>query len=980
MKAKYLYLTTAIFFGCLWHAPLTSQNTTPIFSTPTPPSPDAAALGKYGQYPVSLYNGLVQIDIPIHTIEMPLCKLPISISYHASGIKVDEISSSVGLGWALNAGGVITRSVRGMPDENFGLNTQIDGKQWVINNFNWQNNDLKNNYLFLRFKWDQTGAQDTESDIYYYNVCGLSGSFRKNKNGQIIQIPLTNNKIEVLANDIFQITGSDGTIYHFADKEIGKHFYGPMRSSIEYTSSWYLSEIITTDKRNINFEYMDDNTSYMEHYPVFSLWIHITSVYPTGFDNSTLNRSADIVETKKTLLIKKITFPDGYVFFNYTGDRADRRKYRLTGIDIKDKSKLVKAYSLEQGYFTRNGVALPGVLQSSGSYSSNYDNRLKLDKLILLDNSRYPVSNYSFEYNSSVLLPPYYNYSSMISSTSAHDYYGQDEWGYYNGIKTNKSLFIYEKVRSYTMPSGFKAERSINTSATQACILKKIGYPAGGYTEFEYEGNKVLTQGNIPELNTGGLRIKSVKSYSSGSSNPVVNSYQYENGTDNKVGWTKAIGSVYTQAIQEGNNMEAYDFYSSQPILPLSHSGGASAFYKKVTVYEGSPENSNGKTEHLFLYSLNDVEYFSQYPCVLPKTSGGYEFLPCFEYLFIDRAWTRGYPFSTKIYKKENGTFSVVKNTVYSYTTFEKKSEIVGFKSFANFNNLAASNYNSLTTPIPINYPFNHIVDPNEMYQYTDIIAETGLVKLTQIKDTTFFNGSYVAQLTTNHYDKLNNQYEISATYTQRSDGSTLKQRFKYPKDMNVAPYTSMANLNMLSQVIVTTDSLDNKFLQENQTAYSYWNNSFYAPSATTVRIGTGSPETRITYNKYDSKGNVSYITKDNADNIVYLWGYNYQYPIAEIKGVAYSDVTAKISESSLNTIAAKNEPTTTDMNTINGLRSSLPKALITTYTYAPLVGILTMTDPRNVVTNYEYDTFGRLKKVTQAGRVIESYYYNYKQ
>jgi hypothetical protein len=33
------------------------------------------------------------------------------------GIKVEEVASSVGLGWAFNNGGVITRNVRGMPDD-----------------------------------------------------------------------------------------------------------------------------------------------------------------------------------------------------------------------------------------------------------------------------------------------------------------------------------------------------------------------------------------------------------------------------------------------------------------------------------------------------------------------------------------------------------------------------------------------------------------------------------------------------------------------------------------------------------------------------------------------------------------------------------------------------------------------------------------------------------------------------------------------
>ncbi len=82
-----------------------------------PPSPDAAALGKYGAIPVDKSTGIPQISIPLYEIKTPRFTLPISLSYHASGIKVDEIASWVGIGWALNAGGVITRSIVGSPDE-----------------------------------------------------------------------------------------------------------------------------------------------------------------------------------------------------------------------------------------------------------------------------------------------------------------------------------------------------------------------------------------------------------------------------------------------------------------------------------------------------------------------------------------------------------------------------------------------------------------------------------------------------------------------------------------------------------------------------------------------------------------------------------------------------------------------------------------------------------------------------------------------
>ena len=86
-----------------------------------PVAPTPASLGKYGDIPVSNHTGIPDITIPIYTLSEGSISVPISLSYHASGIKVQETASWVGLGWALNAGGVITRTVQGAPDEGGNL-------------------------------------------------------------------------------------------------------------------------------------------------------------------------------------------------------------------------------------------------------------------------------------------------------------------------------------------------------------------------------------------------------------------------------------------------------------------------------------------------------------------------------------------------------------------------------------------------------------------------------------------------------------------------------------------------------------------------------------------------------------------------------------------------------------------------------------------------------------------------------------------
>lgn len=144
-------------------------------------SPAATEFVRYERIPVSYFNGLPSIEIPVYTVETKDLYLPISLSYHASGIKVNQYPTAVGLGWALNAGGGITRIVNGIPDETCakdmtdltGSNTPRDPGYYfssaIFMNDNWNkeegfNTIYTNNYL------------DTEPDEFVINAYGLSGS------------------------------------------------------------------------------------------------------------------------------------------------------------------------------------------------------------------------------------------------------------------------------------------------------------------------------------------------------------------------------------------------------------------------------------------------------------------------------------------------------------------------------------------------------------------------------------------------------------------------------------------------------------------------------------------------------------------------------------------------------------------------------------------------------------------------------------
>lgn len=83
-----------------------------------PPSPTAASLGKFGAWPVSYYTGVANVSVSIYDVKEGKLSLPVSLSYHGSGVKVEEMSAGTGVGWTLNAGGAITRTIIGLPDND----------------------------------------------------------------------------------------------------------------------------------------------------------------------------------------------------------------------------------------------------------------------------------------------------------------------------------------------------------------------------------------------------------------------------------------------------------------------------------------------------------------------------------------------------------------------------------------------------------------------------------------------------------------------------------------------------------------------------------------------------------------------------------------------------------------------------------------------------------------------------------------------
>ena len=100
----------------------------------------------------------------------------------------------------------------------------------------------------------------------------------------------------------------------------------------------------------------------------------------------------------------------------------------------------------------------------------------------------------------------------------------------------------------------------------------------------------------------------------------------------------------------------------------------------------------------------------------------------------------------------------------------------------------------------------------------------------------------------------------------------------------------------------------------------------------------------------YSPNGNPTEVVDRSGMHTVYVWGYDDRYLVAEVKNDSLVTVNSVLSGSP-NVSVLRTHP-------------SLANAMVTTWTYQPLVGITSQTDPAGVTTYYDYDGLGRLKEV----------------
>jgi YD repeat-containing protein len=945
-------------------AGLTADDIAKLLPQLTPKSPTASALSRYGEYPVSLYTGLPTIEIPIYEFKIGEMTIPIKLTYHAAGNKVNQVADWTGLGWSLQTGGIVTRSVLGTADEQSvgSLGTTIKDP------YEYYQTQCLTVDTEYRFGQLADKAWDGQRDLFSYRLPTGTNTFILTPAGAQMLSP---NKVNVATDagiNQFTITDESGTVFRFG--------FGERTSGVNYgyTSAWYLTELISATN--------SDRATYV--YNSYTPTQYPSNLVDTQIVNSSLSEyggasgvQTGIVNTDSrnysavvtNLLPAQINFPGGFIRFVL--DQTDRQD----GGKSLDKIE-IGAYSLLLNQFT---IIRTFDFQYSYKNRANGAPTLFLDAVKLLQSDGAAIGQYSFGYNTTPL--------------PAVDSRSQDYWGYYNG--QNNTTLIPRQIIPFIGRTDVPetqlviggAIRDPNETLMSAWILNRITYPTGGYTEFDFESNRYNDAGTIRRA--GGLRIRQMRSYTAANQLATMKTYRYGGA---ELGWgtyrvntmpTYSTVQRQTYTTSDNPNGITYNYYttsySSTPTSPLNPNEGSPVTYSVVAEYADNGTGSIGKT----IYQYRDAAFDN----VLRIPTGGQSFVQ-------SRHWDRGQLVSKQMIDAGG---QVRYREEYDYQTLisGQLSDLTGLLVVRSRRELG---------PKSISSNGCYLIG-NEYNQYLRYFFSYGLTKPIRSRAYLYADdnsGRYTLKTTETDYSP--SFYLPTETRTTAEGNIVLGSKISYPQNFNLPTsftatelfgiqalqqrnaYLPVETVNFRQETPGATKSTKTGKLTTYNTftinglvtalpyqvylAETDFNNTIaaYVPSPTDpykstadwYNSQTGNKasfpidriwQPRLTMTSYDPNGNLlGYNLTAGASTSLSYIGYT------PTNGVPFWVVKTE----------TKNV--------------GQPSAQTSVFNYQiPLLGVGDTVAPNNVKTNYEYDSFGRLTRIKDKdGNVLKQFLYHY--
>lgn len=1032
-KAIWLILLSLLHVVCIY-----AQDLETVYKDIEILSPEAYEFMKYGNVNNNMFKGTPEISIPIYNIEGKEMDMPIALYYDASGIKVNQQATEVGLGWSLYTGGMITRVINGKPDHVLNTSSSHYGSLYShyheikpffgprrINSGDIYHSDsskpypMSNLLTYLQYEAKiLDGEIDEKPDFFNVSVGNINTSIyidpetheAKCTNGEEFKVSFTGD-LGTFRNggvEQWRITDNEGTIYFFDAFDTSRTVGTDTERFEKVITSWHLTQIASPNYKDLyKFSYQkntykEDEISVRNARSIRSDAIFTSeAIYCKAVLGSQNDKHIPFMEIERNILQSIKRNDKEIVKFHY----ADvKRKDIKTGEQLeKIEIENGKTYQLGYSYFKSNvniNVNQPNSFKRS-------DIRLKLDEITVATHNNYQ-NKYSFEY---------FNPNDVPNTES----FSQDLWGYFNG-RQNANLIPAIKFEYNNENFDFKgADRSVNISKAINGTLKKITYPTGGSTIFEYESNKYFKTGNLPKplangshINIGGLRVKKIIDFQTNGVEALKKTYIYNDvvidENNNKLDKSSANLRYHPLYFHYNkyskSNLKQDCHYFTRHSNPINYQDQYQIGYSKVT--EIIDQGSKGGYKEFYFYNNNKGQYYFENPFNVNANNHISE-------PFTDKK--TGKLKEELFYDDQN---NLLQKTEYLYETSRKrrigKYNYIdrGFWSFNNSSKIYGRISDKMVYHRPDGYSFSlplhsHFQLKHHTIGHRTVLLFSDLVLLSKVTNEYYYDSETVKSTTNLFYEKLNPYIHSQKTRTDFIDskGDTLTTKYFYPKDItsveSIGPLFTLSQeefeaIESLKQRNKLITPLKKEYYKNNEfieaEIIKFKNQTFVSTFPSKVQIfKKNALENKIVFHKY-FRGNPIEISEGENIHTFYVWGYNSEYIIAKIEN--YISET-KTTEENLQrnrlingaVIASNSDEELQSMESEDKLRDALTAlqesvlfkdSMITTYTYDPLIGMTSQTDPKGYTTSYKYDVHNRLHQVKDhEGNIINEYNYNYK-
>lgn len=894
-----------------------------------------------------LFTGTANINIPIQDYSVDGLNLGVSLGYCARGIKVDEIASSIGLGWNLNAGGYIQRTTFGLEDEA-AIHTIPNNKaNWGI----WVNANQKPS------SGPDTVDLDKQYDLFTAVFGGRTVSFMIRMKHDVqswfdISIPIvvTNPKSELkielmnentlIGTDVispgfdvsklrFKITDEKGNQYFFEkhDTEFGKKFEWESTTTTTYdaTTKWWLSKIITYTGQGIEYSYSSDNVSYKQYH---NQEISENYYYDLTVGNNNTRHDADIpvvykdediIWTGQMQKITQIKYNDNTIVdFIYTSgtSRCDLPGFPVLSeinINSHDASNIGNkiAFKFNYAYF-KTGAGEVAFESTCSGIDLNYRLKLKsIDRIVNGDNAHKELY-YAFDYDNTQL--------------PARLSWSQDFYGYYNGkipetldyldINNNNTVYhlnyyIPKHNFSWSAPSSppgytsfnddYGVDKTPDSIYMKACVLNKITNGMNGVIELYFKKH-VLSNSPVEEPG-------------SPVSNEIMSTNSYDGLCIQKIVFKDGISNDHTYSIRYSfeNGLRFFkDLYYWYPIAFASSINGPLILQKRWNNNMVSPVDYFNGSNH----GYSDVTEIKEHGTEMLSKNYTH-----FSNLINEESNTGRDIGSTKLINNKQTIFHVTypRSMMRQYEMglpLNTKSYF-GNTLISETQNTYISSYQSASAGVP-NVPSEGPFQNSYCFRCLDLYPVSA--GFTWANCTTLGGGGNInvfdnskrllsSSTTIDHSGIQQKQFTKNYAYDTRdnittvswvdSKGQPFQKQYQYVYNFIGNPYTDAANQNIVEETVFQSTSTNPQALFLKDVVF-VGNNStspFLFPTVKSRKISYdgGYYGSQVTTDKeytFNDKANVIQ-TKYNEQEVYAssIWDSYFGKKIAEVSNAKYVDI-----------------------------------------------------------------------------------------